>query len=1572
MNNNIVITVPIRSKAGYFPYTMNAFANSYMSVVGGNWNPSMMNTAGYYNGPFISSANSFVGPLSAATFASSTATTCMGTAATKYSGFFITGGDGATHAIDPTLYTTSDSRCNHTLSALTTDGTGLTISVTGSIVQTVYDKSGNSIYVFAMQNNNSGYLASITNPRGKFVGYTGGNPSYTWVDTMGMTAVTSDSSYRWTDINGGTPTVAPIRVANQAWQTSFACTTPHDTNGVATITTGFTLADGRSLGITYEPNGAAITGRLKTITLPESGTITYTYSGGTNGIDCIRQVTPTLTRTLGNGEVTKYTLTYSPISGSNYKAVNTVIDMGGNETDYQFTGFTATGNAASPTAQVVTQITRYQGNGSGKNLLQTNVYCYNTAFASCSPSTAGNATVSYPMASVIVFSQMANMTTWAAVETHYDNYGNVTSHYQYDYGKSTASTGTVIQYGTYSGGSCTSIAPVQDRVCQTQSYEADSNGNLQLLGTNTYTYDSYGEMLTTSINGVGQTTPNFYDSDGAIGLYYDVANNATNFGYDSSRYTQCTGCTGYPFPTSVIMCDDSACHTYHNWLVNYYYGEGGVLQSTEDANLSTTTLGYTNGGGTADPYWRLSSVTDPLGTTEYYSYPTASLPTESSRSMTFGSSIEAEYSTTDAYNRVIDLQVPQTTAQAAYDTSSNAYAWNGNYSQVQRSQPCTTTVLGAPCPSLPITLLYDPLGRIYSSSTTSNETVSHAYSHGTSGQDRITDLVTLKPASTGENTKKTETLYDGLGRVVNVCYIGNGQSATCTGDSANTGLNQSYAYAAVVGTPSYEDVKVTRGSQTREDHIDALGRVLQAITPEGGAWNYKYDSDSSCPSGYQGMNGMMASTRDPNGNVLCYAYDAERRIIGVNANGTTCRHFYYDNSNGYSGTIPSGITATNPYQRMVEAATDSCTANTLITDEWFAYDAAGRMTNLWELTPHSTQYYGSTATYFANGVAHTLQLASPNLYTVTYGSDGEGRWSSLADSTHSKTVVSSTTYFPASNPDGMTIAGTDSASYTYDTNTARMTKYQFTVNGVSMTGALTWNPNGTLNKLAITDGFNAGGTQNCNFNPSNAANTGYDDWARLVGVDCGSGNLGDIYGYDIYDNLTETIMSGHTGFFWNPGYSSTNNHYTSGSYDSNGNVTNDGSFVYGWNEFSKMKSAATSGTPSCGTSGHCIIYDAFGRIVETSVNSTWKERWITPLGSTANMSGTTINFAYFPAPHGGKAYFAQANAGRSFMFGDWLSNIRLVAQTTHSVLLDQAFAPYGENYAAFGSTSTAAYDTFAGMTQNFYNGVTAESDNREYSMAAGRWLSPDPAHIGWNQYAYPSDPNTFIDPSGLCTIFIGGVKDNSNNAALNAAANSVGGIYVPPYDGQSTLSAILNIAAQALAGPLGSTQDVADAVNQIQSDPNGIQIVAFSGGAQAFSMAAQSGAIEQDQLQNITQITYLSPGLGPFGSLYKGPDTTVFHGHGVTDFGATFFARLSGNKGAALPCGHNFNCEFNALDQSIKSNLTPCPKSGHYGNSGSAFDPTPLGGGGGGNTFGTVCQYDEEGHFFCYNLFLPY
>jgi RHS repeat-associated protein len=59
---------------------------------------------------------------------------------------------------------------------------------------------------------------------------------------------------------------------------------------------------------------------------------------------------------------------------------------------------------------------------------------------------------------------------------------------------------------------------------------------------------------------------------------------------------------------------------------------------------------------------------------------------------------------------------------------------------------------------------------------------------------------------------------------------------------------------------------------------------------------------------------------------------------------------------------------------------------------------------------------------------------------------------------------------------------------------------------------------------------------------------------------------------------------------------------------------------------------------------------------------------------------------------------------------------------------------------------------FAGLTENFDSGVMYDADNRELSIV-GRWLSPDPAGTGWNQYEYAgSNPNSFIDPSGLTRL----------------------------------------------------------------------------------------------------------------------------------------------------------------------------------------------------------------------------
>ncbi len=158
---------------------------------------------------------------------------------------------------------------------------------------------------------------------------------------------------------------------------------------------------------------------------------------------------------------------------------------------------------------------------------------------------------------------------------------------------------------------------------------------------------------------------------------------------------------------------------------------------------------------------------------------------------------------------------------------------------------------------------------------------------------------------------------------------------------------------------------------------------------------------------------------------------------------------------------------------------------------------------------------------------------------------------------------------------------------------------------------MTWNQNRTLQELVITDGFNAGGSQTCYFNPTSAPGTGYDDLGRLVGMDCGSSSWGQTFSYDQYDNLTQFRIPGRPlGGAWNPGYNGTasNNHVNGATYDASGNMTNDGgSNVYGWDGYGKIAWTAASGTPTCGSSGKCVTYDAFGRMVEVSFGGAWAE-----------------------------------------------------------------------------------------------------------------------------------------------------------------------------------------------------------------------------------------------------------------------------------------------------------------------------------------------------------------------------
>ncbi len=68
-----------------------------------------------------------------------------------------------------------------------------------------------------------------------------------------------------------------------------------------------------------------------------------------------------------------------------------------------------------------------------------------------------------------------------------------------------------------------------------------------------------------------------------------------------------------------------------------------------------------------------------------------------------------------------------------------------------------------------------------------------------------------------------------------------------------------------------------------------------------------------------------------------------------------------------------------------------------------------------------------------------------------------------------------------------------------------------------MTGALTWNPNGSLYTLGITDTNQAANNQTCTYQR--------DDLARLSNADCGSGKWGQGFTYDAFGNIGKSQLS---------------------------------------------------------------------------------------------------------------------------------------------------------------------------------------------------------------------------------------------------------------------------------------------------------------------------------------------------------------------------------------------------------------------------------------------------------------
>ncbi|HEX6802153.1 MAG TPA: RHS repeat-associated core domain-containing protein [Terriglobales bacterium] len=1328
---------------------------------------------------------------------------------TTYSGYVYHDQFGIPHPFSGSAEKDSGKSCNSFagFTSTTTDGSAYTLTVTQTNVGgTVTSPAGRMTLAPANQTYGS---ANKTDANGNQITV---NSSGQFFDTMSATTPvltvagsgtpTSPITYTYTAPSGGNASYTMAYLAYTV-ATNFGAKTSGGANigeyGPGTTPVNLvsyialpddTQANPDRYTFTYEATPGSctalpgtpsqcVTGRIASVKLPTGGTITYLYSGGPNstgiyndgstaGLTRILSATTSCTANSATAPCWQYTRALNsgnPGTGSTW--TTTVVDPTSNNS---VINFAEDGNTSASTYYLYeTQRQVYQGSISTNTcsstvttncLLLTTMRCYNAHYSSC-----GSATVTSPISQLDAYSQPAGA-AWSLSEQLFNGIstgsGLLSDAKVYNYGVSTGSAPSssyLLRETSYTwtnlGTNSASGNPVYKPT--TVIVKDWSTGSAVTIGSTTYSYD--GSTPATS-NGTTQHIA-VTGARGNVTTITSQVSSTTSLSrqftyYDTGMPNTSTDVNGavttYNYPDATSTCDNTFATSVTLPIIGQtplttYNCTGAVATQIDDLNSNPTKINYTD-----SYFWRPANTVDPLQNQTNFSYAISSMES----SMVFNSqhSLVEALIQVDAFGRPVNQQSEQQPNGSSYDTTTAAYDALGR--PYLATVPCVAGN-GVQCStSTATTTAYDALSRPTQMTDAGGGYVSYSYN-----QNAV--LQTLGPLVSGENLKQKQLQYDGLGRLISVCEItslpGGG---ACTGQVGTpTGYLTTYAYS--VDAQSHPTLTVTQnaqatGKQTRVYTYDWMGRLITEQNPESGTTNYTYDTASNpCGWGAYTSKGDLIQKVDGMGNSVCYQHDALHRLWAIgNSNQSATnpvKEFRYDSSANGFVSPPTGATFANTIGRLIEAETDF---NGRITDEWFSYSSRGELTDVYESTPHSSGYYHTTATYWANGALNTLS-GVPGQSTWTYGVEGEGRPSSATQGTTG--WVSSTQYNIASQPQVVVnFSSGDTDKFTFDLATGRMTNATYTIGSTPQTFnvATTWNKNGTLSQLQVTDPFNSSISQTCSY--------GHDDLARVASVNCGSSWSQD-FTYDAFGNIAKTVPGGAAGQAWNPGYNSNNQYSLTGtSYDSDGNLLNDSFHNYNWDFYGNP---ATIDAITCGSNGTCLTYDALNRMVEQNKAGVYTEIVYSPIGKIATANGQTAKNVYMPLPGGDQALLIPGY--NLISHADGLGSMRFTStKSNRTAFADIDYAPFGE------SSNTSVELNFTGQRQDTISGLY-DFLFREYSPVQGRWISPDPAGLGavnmanpqsWNRYAYVlNNPMATTDPLGLCSDLTGDGTDNCGDGS---------------------------------------------------------------------------------------------------------------------------------------------------------------------------------------------------------------
>jgi RHS repeat-associated protein len=741
--------------------------------------------------------------------------------------------------------------------------------------------------------------------------------------------------------------------------------------------------------------------------------------------------------------------------------------------------------------------------------------------------------------------------------------------------------------------------------------------------------------------------------------------------------------------------------------VYFSYDSTDHLSKVYDANGGTTTYAYDSAG-------RMASYTTPNGDV----------------------AIQNVY---DRNNRVIT------------QTRADGGVFNFSYTAAADGNPETnmTGTRGMTC-----SMEFSPNGYlvndVWAGGTAQQQTMSHVRDPNTNLVDSTTDML----------GRMTSFTYDSMGNVISETRLAGTSQASTTSSTFDPQFNQLTSSTDALG-------------RTWNYNLDANGNVLSVTDPLGhqqAAMTYNTQGQAITSTDATGSatqfaytNGTLSSTTDPLGDTTSFTADTAGHLVRsvdpmgnantvyydalghqtqiIAANGAITAFTYDPDGNLTSMTDANGGTTTYSYDSM-----DRLIAHTdpLGATAHYDYDTSGNLTQFTDRKGNVTvyQYDLLDRKIFAGFGQNGSQYDS----TVTYMYDQADRLTQIVDSVYgtiTRTYDGMDDLIEEQTPLGEMSYNYDAAHRLLSTTVDGQAPITYSYDGVDhLTGM-------TQGGVSASFSYDASGRRTQAVLPNGVAVAyGYDVGPRInqltwSGTEGQIGNLGYVYDADgrviqktgsFAQVVLPQTISGNT---FNAANQMVAFNGTPITYDANGNLTNDGTNTYAWDERNRL--VGMSGSPGGPAS---FAYDPFGRRASKTVGGTTTQfqydgnRVVQEIQPGAGNVLTNMGFSR-----------TDLAGNMTFLF-DSLGSTVALASDAGTVDTQYSYEPFGASLAS-GPPSNNPYQ-FA-FHQNDGTGLYYYSA-RYYSPTLARFISEDPSGTrgGINLYEYAGDqPVTFEDAAGL-------------------------------------------------------------------------------------------------------------------------------------------------------------------------------------------------------------------------------